>query len=165
MALNFPTNPTVNQTYTAEGRTFVWNGSFWLLRRVPFTFATDAEALAGTVSNRPVSPASTRVVTNTIPPGGSAHPFSGTPTDVSASRSRDVNYQNPFDRPMLIAVWGATAVILDIGASNPANIRISNNINQDIGQPQYLLGLIPPRWWYRLGFNASTTFTNWVEYR
>lgn len=29
MAINFPDNPSLNQTFTANDRTWVWNGSYW----------------------------------------------------------------------------------------------------------------------------------------
>ena len=29
--LNFPTNPTLNQTYSFGGKTWVWNGQGWQL--------------------------------------------------------------------------------------------------------------------------------------
>jgi hypothetical protein len=29
MAMNFPDSPTLNQTFTFAGRTWVWNGSTW----------------------------------------------------------------------------------------------------------------------------------------
>jgi hypothetical protein len=29
MAFSFPSNPSVNQTYTSGGRTWVWSGSAW----------------------------------------------------------------------------------------------------------------------------------------
>ena len=31
MALNFPTNPTLNQTATVNNRQYQWNGSAWQL--------------------------------------------------------------------------------------------------------------------------------------
>lgn len=35
MAYNFPTNPTLNQVYTYNGRTFKWNGVQWVSVAVP----------------------------------------------------------------------------------------------------------------------------------
>ncbi len=29
MAINFPDSPSLNDVYTASGRTWVWNGSAW----------------------------------------------------------------------------------------------------------------------------------------
>ena len=29
MAINFPSNPTLNQTFTSGTKTFVWNGTSW----------------------------------------------------------------------------------------------------------------------------------------
>lgn len=35
MAYSFPPNPTINQTYTSNGRTFKWNGVQWTATVVP----------------------------------------------------------------------------------------------------------------------------------
>lgn len=32
MAINFPASPSLNDTYTFSGRTWVWNGSAWQLQ-------------------------------------------------------------------------------------------------------------------------------------
>ena len=48
MALNFPSAPLVGQVYQAEGATFVWNGTLWVvLGPSSATFASKAEAEAG----------------------------------------------------------------------------------------------------------------------
>ena len=35
MAYSFPPNPTINQTYTNNGRSFKWNGVTWVATVVP----------------------------------------------------------------------------------------------------------------------------------
>lgn len=40
MAMNFPDSPTLNQTFTFAGRTWVWNGSTWVNQAVPVTPVT-----------------------------------------------------------------------------------------------------------------------------
>lgn len=48
MALNFPSAPIVGQVFQAEGTTFVWNGTLWVvLSPASATFATKAQAEAG----------------------------------------------------------------------------------------------------------------------
>lgn len=37
MAYSFPPNPTLNQTYTSNGRTFKWNGVSWQATVIPTT--------------------------------------------------------------------------------------------------------------------------------
>jgi hypothetical protein len=57
MALNFPSAPVVGQVYQAEGVTFVWNGTLWVvLSPASATFATKAEAEAGVRDDRLLSP-------------------------------------------------------------------------------------------------------------
>jgi len=63
MALNFPNSPTLNQIYQAEGSSFRWNGLIWImLGSESFPWATQAEAIAGTVTDRVMSPALVRQV-------------------------------------------------------------------------------------------------------
>ena len=47
MPLNFPSNPTLNQTTTINGRTYQWNGSAWNL--VTYTLPTASTASQGSV--------------------------------------------------------------------------------------------------------------------
>jgi hypothetical protein len=57
MALNFPSAPVLGQVYQAEGVTFVWNGTLWVvLSPASATFATKAEAEAGVRDDRLLSP-------------------------------------------------------------------------------------------------------------
>jgi hypothetical protein len=58
MSLNFPSSPTPGQTYTAEGVTFVWNGTVWAAPPAGLIFATQAEAEAGSLWDRAMSPLS-----------------------------------------------------------------------------------------------------------
>jgi hypothetical protein len=32
MAINFPNSPNVDDTYTANGTTWIWNGTVWAIR-------------------------------------------------------------------------------------------------------------------------------------
>ena len=101
MSLNFPSSPTVGQIFTAEGVSFVWSGAVWYVLD-PFPWATPAEGLAGVETDKISTPASTKALLDTIPAGGT---FAfGTPQDMIASRSQDVNYQNTLGRPMMISV-------------------------------------------------------------
>lgn len=60
MALNFPANPTPGQVFTAEGATFVWNGTVWVAAgSAAIPFATTAEARAGVVTDKVMSPLTT----------------------------------------------------------------------------------------------------------
>ena len=49
MALNFPDNPTLNQTYAEAGKVWIFNGSRWaMLSPAAFTLADDAVTAAST---------------------------------------------------------------------------------------------------------------------
>lgn len=37
MALDFPSSPTLNQTYTFNGRTWIWNGAGWAVQSATVT--------------------------------------------------------------------------------------------------------------------------------
>jgi len=57
VSLNFPSAPILGQVYQAEGTTFIWNGTLWLvLAPSNAIFATKAEAEAGTRNDRLLSP-------------------------------------------------------------------------------------------------------------
>ena len=45
--MNFPTSPTLDQTYTLGSKTWVWNGSAWDLQVVSATFNSIAPSQTG----------------------------------------------------------------------------------------------------------------------
>lgn len=47
-AFNFPASPTVGQTYTAGGVTYIWDGTSWAGQTSPLPMATAAQWLADT---------------------------------------------------------------------------------------------------------------------
>jgi hypothetical protein len=49
MPLSFPSNPTLNQTYSYSGRTWIWNGSVW--QSVGTTVAVGATGAQGTAGS------------------------------------------------------------------------------------------------------------------
>lgn len=59
MAFSFPSNPSLNQTYTANGRTWIWSGTSWQ--------AQGTSAVAG-----PTGPTGAAGPTG---PGAVVHPF------------------------------------------------------------------------------------------
>lgn len=71
MALDFPSSPSTNQTYTDSGKTWTWNGSAWVLS-IPSYLSLSGGTVtgdltlsgtgflklpAGTTAQRPASPA------------------------------------------------------------------------------------------------------------
>lgn len=54
VALNFPSSPTLNQTYTAVGRTWQWNGTSWLSVSPALT-STDITTALGYTPYNPAS--------------------------------------------------------------------------------------------------------------
>ena len=64
--LDFPSNPSVGQTYSNEGRDFQWDGTAWQPQAPAgggsVTFATQGSANAGTSTTTVMSPATTHGV-------------------------------------------------------------------------------------------------------
>jgi len=63
MAINFPTSPTVGQTYTYSGRSYQWNGNGWQAYPPPQIVGPTGPAGAGNVSTESL----TISVANTFP--------------------------------------------------------------------------------------------------
>lgn len=57
-ALDFPTSPTLNQKYTANGKTWTWDGTAWLS-------TNQSTVTVGTTAQRPSSPSVGMVYYNT----------------------------------------------------------------------------------------------------
>lgn len=62
MALNFPNSPAPGEVFTAEGATFVWNGTVWNTVPSVLPFASNADALTGLRTDVIMSPANTKHV-------------------------------------------------------------------------------------------------------
>jgi hypothetical protein len=56
MSLNFPASPTPGQRFTSEGVTFIWTGTVWVVPPSGLILATEAEARAGAVNDRAMTP-------------------------------------------------------------------------------------------------------------
>jgi hypothetical protein len=162
VALDFPASPTLNQVYTAMGRSFIWNGTVWLLQSLTFPWATQAQVDAGTNNTLAVSALRARARADQLPQGG-VHPFSGTPTNMLAQRAAEVNYRNTLGRPMLLSAWGAMNASIIVGPNNPANQTITRCNGS--GSVAFVWGLVPRDWWYRVQPNAGNVIQGWVEYR
>ena len=54
MALNFPTSPSLNQTYTVSNKTWRWNGYAWDLNPADLATANAAYSTANTAYNQAV---------------------------------------------------------------------------------------------------------------
>ena len=68
MSLNFPPSPSAGDAFTAEGRTFVWNGSLWLMQAEDIPWATLEQALAGLSADTIMSPATMRAAIEATEP-------------------------------------------------------------------------------------------------
>jgi len=50
MAIDFPSSPTLNQTYTFNGRTWKWNGTAWVALSQEAAVSVDLDpAIAGMI--------------------------------------------------------------------------------------------------------------------
>jgi hypothetical protein len=56
MSLNFPPSPSPGDTFTAQGVTFVWTGSVWVVPPGGLIFASQPEAQAGERLDRAMTP-------------------------------------------------------------------------------------------------------------
>lgn len=171
--LNFPSSPVVGQVFTAEGMSFVWSGEVWYVLN-PFPWASDTQGAAGIASAALSTPASTKALLDTIP-AGSSFDF-GTPQDMIASRSQDVNYQNTLGRPMMISVAfsdrdSASIAELRVGPSNvnPPSINLGRTLairGTGTGSEAGLIGVVPTGWWYRLNpVGGRPSAAQWWEWR
>jgi hypothetical protein len=166
VALNFPSNPVVNQVFQSEGITFVWSGAVWHVLD-PFPWAV-AGAETGVMT-----PDATRVALNAVPSGRA---FSqGVPQNFLASRSANANYQWTGSRPLMVAISFS-----DRDDQSNAELRVGpTNVNPpaiNLGQAQALrgtgaventiIGVVPAGWWYRLnGTDRRPSATAWWEWR
>ena len=164
MALNFPTSPAPGAIFTAEGRTFVWNGTVWVMQALQLPWATAAEAAAGVAANRVLSPFVARPVAEAVP--DPVEPFQGIPTVMGAARAVNVDYQNTLGRDMMIilAMNGSGGAALRIGQGAPGNARLGEMSIVSAGHLSVLTGVISPGLFYRMQL-SSGTITQWVEYR
>jgi hypothetical protein len=56
MSLNFPSSPSPGDSFTAEGATFVWTGSVWVMPPSGLIIATQDEAEEGQRQDRAMTP-------------------------------------------------------------------------------------------------------------
>lgn len=68
MSLNFPAFPARGERFTSDGRTFVWNGSVWILTAEAIPWATMDEALAATSNDTFMSPETMRALIEATEP-------------------------------------------------------------------------------------------------
>jgi hypothetical protein len=174
MALNFPNTPVVGQVYQAEGMSFVWNGTVWHVLDT-FGFASNAEAIAGTDDGKLMTPASTAAELDTLV-GGSTF-LLGVPTNMTASRALNTNYQWTGNRPLLVSVnfycsYGNGDVELRVGSENSGSLAINLGRARCLsgspgtGTSACLIGAVPRGWWYRLHIVAnSPSADQWWEWR
>lgn len=172
MALNFPSAPTVGQVFTAEGTSFVWTGVTWVVMDATnFPFATNAQALAGTLQNVAMSPLRLREAINARPNlGGSA--MYAPPVNRTAQRSLGGNWTNTLGRAAFIAVEvalgtasGLTSTRLLIGPTTTlAGLIIVEGTPSAGRSPVSVWGVVPPGWVARVTAPAGATLSRWMEY-
>lgn len=161
MALNFPASPAINQRYSAEGVTFVWDGAQWL---VTWPWATQAEALAGTRTDVAMSPLTTQqaIAARNFQTGV----MGGTPINVAAQRVIGTNYQNTDPRTRMVQVNTGNDVVclLRIGPTGTlADQQIATLLGATGRNNKGASFSVPPGWFYRLN-GTGAVITNWWEW-
>ena len=63
-ALNFPTSPTLNQTYTANGTTWQWNGTSWISYQLNTFLSLSGGTLTGGLKEAKVAMAANDINLN-----------------------------------------------------------------------------------------------------
>lgn len=161
MAINFPNSPALNEVFVTQGSTFIWNGFAWVMQLVPFSVATDAQVIAGTLTNRMVTPgaAAARIATRPVP----TTPFNGNANNMMGQRVGGANYQNNRDIPMGIAVRTYGGFFnLKAGLTNPATATLLLGNVWDSSDHTSGYALIPARWWYRIDLGGR--IDDWHEW-
>jgi hypothetical protein len=165
VALNFPSSPIVGQVFSAEGADFVWSGAVWVpLDGSNFPYATQAEALAGTRTDRAMSPLTTQqaiAARNFQPSEGY-----GVPVDVAAQRTVATNFRNNTGRNMFWAVDINNDVsgIMRIGPTGTlADFDIARLLGASGRINRGGLLVVPDTWFYRLD-GAGITLAAWWEW-
>jgi hypothetical protein len=165
LALNFPSSPAVGQVYSAEGADFVWSGAVWApLDGSNFPFATQAEALAGTRTDRAMSPLTTdqAIVARNFQPSEGY----GAPVNVVSQRVEAQNYQNNTGRNLFWAVDTSNDVscIMRIGPTGTlADFTVARLLAPATRNNAAGLLIVPPTWFYRLN-GAGVVILAWWEW-
>lgn len=118
--LNFPTNPTVGQTYTIGNNTWKWNGTAW----VKLTSGTDSPIIINTITN------STSTVTGSLIVVGGA----GISGDVTVGGSINVGSTSTIDGSVILTAANYPEYVnlqgvTDGGNSTTNAIVITNTTN------------------------------------
>jgi hypothetical protein len=165
LALNFPSSPAVGQVYSAEGADFVWSGAVWVpLDGSNFPYATQAEALAGTRTDRAMSPLTTEqaiAARNFQPSEGY-----GIPVNVAAQRAEGATYANNTGRNLFWAFEGSndvSCVMRVAPTTTMVDFTIARLLAPAGRNGSCGLLIVPPTWRYRLQ-GVGVTFARWWEW-
>lgn len=171
--LNFPASPVLGQVFEAEGASFVWNGSLWVvLSAASFPWATAAEAIAGARADVAVSPLTAKIAMD-----ARGYTFKGNiqqqPVDLAGtSRVGRTIYQNDTGRSLLVAlvmrpVSGGGTFFLRLGASSAdMSLAVGGETGGDTNRRRSALAVVPPGWFYQADLaSGNIEIENWHEYR
>lgn len=172
--LNFPTGPVLGQVFEAEGASFIWNGSLWVvLSAASFPWATAAEAIAGARADLAISPLTLKAAMD-----ARGYTFKGNiqqqPVDLAASGQRvgRTIYQNDTGRSLLVAlvmrpVSGGGTFYLRLGASSAdMSLAVVGETGADTNRRRSALAVVPPGWFYQADLaSGNIEIQNWNEYR
>ena len=163
MAYNFPSNPTLDQTYTFNDLTWKWNGRYWqILTNTAFIGATGATGIGATgatgVTGIPGTPGATGAAGVPGTPGTSGTP--GTPGAAGADGSTGATGpQGPAGAPgtnLASATEAFTRTFTGTGSQTDFNLQA--NIAHSSQLVTFVDGI------YQVPDTNFTSNTSWIKF-
>jgi len=125
-AINFPASPSVNDTFTASGKTWKWNGTFWEL------VISGASVADGSVSTAKIADSA---ITNPKLASGAVHSVNIASGAVTAAKLGNDIQLTPPDGSITTAKVAANAITQAKLAANVTGITLTTTANRSTDIP------------------------------